>query len=808
MRVKNLTGLPFGTKPTSRSGRAAEMVVVVRARFDLVPGAPLALLAPQFEGDLMTQGSLSGELYADDDEERAGECVYPGDFADFKPKAEVMLRGACHPPRGAPTTECLVTAEVGRWQKKLRVFGTRAWSDSKESAVMSAPLPFTTMPIDWAHAFGGPGAADNPLGKGLVGAALPNIETLGTPIRFRADRPAPAGFGPINPSWAARSSKLGTDYGPAWRATRAPWYADDFDWRYFQAAPSDQQLDGYLQGDESLRFTNLHPRAAVLESSLPRLRIRAFVRCTGGTVSEIPMNLDTLFVDLHADSAALTWRGLAPVGQDDLSDVETVLLARETLGEPLPASHYHRELEAFEDDPFGGTMKQGLVAQRDEGFARLDASMAALAKIGTGGEAALGKEIAAVSGGPPAHGARVADALAARRDKQPGAPDVTAGLAAAFAAPASLRSPPALKLPEVGKPIGLPIAAARDLAASVTRAKKAQADVVAARSAAGAPPPPDFALEPFEALASELDIRDRPTIEPGPSLDLRGQDYCGRDLRGRDLSYANLESALLTGADLRGASLRGCNLSHAVLHQAQLEGADLGGAQLAFCTLTEARAAKVGLRGARLEYTQLAGADLTGADLAEAQITFTVLGKAVLTGATFGEATISDSMFDACSAERTDFAGARIVSAMFLECNLGGASFQRAVLTKTSFLRSSAMGASFRRASGEGAVFFSAKLDRADFTLGSFRRGLFTQAEAIGGIFAGADLKDAVFYRATLDRADFSGSNLFNADLRKTSIHRARFVDANLFQAALLGAAGRDTDFSGANLVRCSSGPE
>ena len=40
----------------------------------------------------------------------------------------------------------------------------------------------------------------------------------------------PAGFGPINPNWPQRTSKLGKKTDEEWRATRAPYFAEDFDW--------------------------------------------------------------------------------------------------------------------------------------------------------------------------------------------------------------------------------------------------------------------------------------------------------------------------------------------------------------------------------------------------------------------------------------------------------------------------------------------------------------------------------------------------------------------------------------------------
>jgi len=90
-----------------------------------------------------------------------------GDFADFKLNAEVMLRGTCHTPGNKAVKECRIRFTVGAWSKILRIFGRRVWSDGfGRPPAMSEPLLFTEMPLGFANAFGGPGYAQNPSGKG------------------------------------------------------------------------------------------------------------------------------------------------------------------------------------------------------------------------------------------------------------------------------------------------------------------------------------------------------------------------------------------------------------------------------------------------------------------------------------------------------------------------------------------------------------------------------------------------------------------------------------------------------------------
>jgi hypothetical protein len=184
-----------------------------------------------------------------------------------------------------------------------------------------------------------------PWGWGLGTIELPNIENPEEPIRTPRDRPAPAGFGPINPEWHQRVDKRGTKYGASWLKNRAPYYAIDFDWTYFNAAPEDQQIDGFLQGDEPLRLQNLIPDQAVLKTRLPGLRIRCFINDRDQQFREVPMDLDTLLVDGDESQVLLTWRGVTQVKDREFDDVTAALIDSEPLSEePKPLLLWNREL--------------------------------------------------------------------------------------------------------------------------------------------------------------------------------------------------------------------------------------------------------------------------------------------------------------------------------------------------------------------------------------------------------------------------------------------------------------------------------
>ena len=87
----------------------------------------------------------------------------------------------------------------------------------------------------------------NPAGTGFLGkktalpidgVKLPNLEDPKDLISSSRSRPKPMGFGPLAPDWEPRRSFVGT-YDEAWQKNRAPYLPNDFNPRFFNAAPAD-----------------------------------------------------------------------------------------------------------------------------------------------------------------------------------------------------------------------------------------------------------------------------------------------------------------------------------------------------------------------------------------------------------------------------------------------------------------------------------------------------------------------------------------------------------------------------------------
>jgi len=346
--ARNLCPFYWGPKATSRRPPQPEMAVCVRGTFRLQPGQPLEAIE-----DPMDQGFMSGDTWDLEDIDRLGPLTYSSDFADWKPRADLLLTGTCHPPRGADVT-CSVRFAVGSWSKSLRVTGPRTFKPGLLlGGALSDPQPFTHMPLTWENAYGGAGYARNPVGRGYATNEAPTVEHPAHLMRKKGQkRVLPGCFGPISPQWAPRNQRLGKKWGKSWEKHRKPFYAEDFDWAHFNAAPEDQQLEGYLRGDEEVVFENLHPQERVWTTRLPGLRIRAFIKDPQGRIHDVQMALDTLYADLDAGRLYLTWRGHIPIARIDLTENGFVVIDREPLAEPpRPREFYERHLAELEADP-------------------------------------------------------------------------------------------------------------------------------------------------------------------------------------------------------------------------------------------------------------------------------------------------------------------------------------------------------------------------------------------------------------------------------------------------------------------------
>jgi len=177
-----------------------------------------------------------------------------------KPTAEVLLSARAF-PRKAPQPSCRVRLQMGAIDRMLYVFGDRRWT----MAGLTDPEPFTSMPLTWAHAFGGEGFAKNPAGRGVKPIKgdkgeihpLPNVEDPKALVGSPRDKPEPAALGPYDIASPHRMSKSGT-YDDRWMKERYPGFPEDFDWTFFNVAPEAQRFKGHLAGGETFTLESIN----------------------------------------------------------------------------------------------------------------------------------------------------------------------------------------------------------------------------------------------------------------------------------------------------------------------------------------------------------------------------------------------------------------------------------------------------------------------------------------------------------------------------------------------------------------------
>jgi hypothetical protein len=254
----------------------------------------------------------------------ASSIRYESDLILTKTTTDVILAGQAHAPGGRPVEELVVEMRVGSLAKKLVVCGERIWT----SGGPSRPQPFLSMPIVYERAFGGVDLLSaetsldwdmrNPVGTGfatqsehLVGRVLPCVEYCDRRFTSWDDRPAPAGFGPLCSHWEGRARFAGT-YGDKWMQERQPLLPEDFDERFFQCAPADQQTGQFLSGGERVMLTNLSPMGP-LQFDLPLVGLQFETFFTNGEHSSHDVQkLHTVILEPEFPRVSVLWHTALP----------------------------------------------------------------------------------------------------------------------------------------------------------------------------------------------------------------------------------------------------------------------------------------------------------------------------------------------------------------------------------------------------------------------------------------------------------------------------------------------------------------
>lgn len=340
MELVNKTRLVGGyTASTDKTGREW-LVVVAKGTYGIPdhPGQTPRLLEQQLP-------LIMADVFPGEPSESA--AIYENDFALHKPRCDVLLNGHCHAPNGEPATEVNVALKVGTLVKAFKVIGARTYEDSALSYSISKPVPFTTMPITYEQAFGGVDRTQadpakhkwypwNPVGAGFYPAAnsaqtnglpLPNTEELDRPVTAPNEHYKPMAFGPIGRAWQQRIRWAGT-YDQAWLDHQFPFLPEDFDLRYFQCAPEDQQID-YPRGGEEVALLNLSDKGRLAFRLPANLKLPMLVVFHGDSTRETAAVVDTVILEPDANRLTLTWRASSPLMRN-IKEVAKVIVGQTT----------------------------------------------------------------------------------------------------------------------------------------------------------------------------------------------------------------------------------------------------------------------------------------------------------------------------------------------------------------------------------------------------------------------------------------------------------------------------------------------
>ncbi|MGX9146903.1 DUF2169 family type VI secretion system accessory protein [Mesorhizobium sp. 128a] len=318
MQIWNQMGYPHQFTVGTDKAAHEWIVVVVKGTFDFpgTPGGPVQKSAEQVP--LVMADTQTGEP-------GYSATLWETDFAFRKPRCDIIANGCAYAPNGRPAERVPVGIKVGNWSKLFEVVGTREWRAIGPMFTATAPQPFLRLPISYDVAWGGTDRLDpedkapasyryNPVGTGwsrarnqrlIPGLRLPNTQAVGEDIRSPFSDYRPMSFGPMGRGWPGRIEYGGT-YDDNWVANIFPFLPPDFDERYFQMAPADQQID-QPKGGEEVHLVNLTPEGRVSfrlpQTALPMTLFRERELSFQGEI--LP---DTILFDPENRCFSLVWR--------------------------------------------------------------------------------------------------------------------------------------------------------------------------------------------------------------------------------------------------------------------------------------------------------------------------------------------------------------------------------------------------------------------------------------------------------------------------------------------------------------------
>ena len=336
MELINATRMVAGyTMALEPSGREL-LVVVIKGTFVLPRNGESVRLADE-QLPLTMADTFTGEP-------GFSAPVNEMDFAPRKPACDVLLVGHARAPAGQQVTRMRAGLRVGPMERAIEVVGDRVWQAGLGGITMSQPKHFSEMLVSYDRAFGGADRHSedesehdaflpNPVGRGwhkhlkaawVDGSPMPNIEAIGRPVRSPADRPQPMALGPLGRGWPQRACHAGT-YDQQWLDEVFPFLPADFDARYHQAAPPEQQLP-LPKGPMDVVLTGF-TADGVRQFVLPHFEAPVQIFPKRGAMETCAALMDTLVFEPDQQRFTMTWRVARPLRQS-LHEIAQVLVGK------------------------------------------------------------------------------------------------------------------------------------------------------------------------------------------------------------------------------------------------------------------------------------------------------------------------------------------------------------------------------------------------------------------------------------------------------------------------------------------------
>lgn len=330
--TRMVAGFNMGLEPSGRE----LLVVVVKGTFVLPkPGESVRLHEAQVP--LVMADTFTGEP-------GLSAPLYEIDFAPRKRHCDVLLVGSAYAPGGQAATRTRVSLTVGALHKACDVVGPRVWQAGVTGIRASDPQPFTRLPVSYDVAFGGVDQASddpqehdafmlNPVGCGfrrqlknawIDGQPLPLTQALDQPVTWPSDAYQPMAFGPIGRGWQQRACYAGT-YDQQWLDDVFPFLPKDFDERYYQAAPADQQMP---IPDQALNVQMVNFTADGLRQfTLPYFEAPVHIFPKKGEREDFIAQLDTIVFEPDLDRFSVSWRVTRPL-KKSMHEIAQIVVGR------------------------------------------------------------------------------------------------------------------------------------------------------------------------------------------------------------------------------------------------------------------------------------------------------------------------------------------------------------------------------------------------------------------------------------------------------------------------------------------------